>query len=250
MEEKKITYKLTDTGHWMARCDHSTNVIELNEREFFKLSPMHQDYIWIHEHVHLLNNVYDESECNRITDEIFLSRAKDEADRRERVNFIIRSNDNSLSKNNFWSMLLVSLVGSLVGLGASTAKNAIANRNAGYYSLGEADQKRYVDNLLSEAFMASLLTDTQSAKDIFWQNLSSVIYRKKEQNFAAWYSNNTFIDEYIEKYENEYGFGFNDITPVNKLAHPQYQKAMRTYSVIAIVLALIVLALVLLKDKK
>ncbi len=246
MDEKKITYKLADTGHWMARCDHSTNVIELNRREFFKLSPMLQDYIWIHEHVHLLQDVYDEAECNRLTDEIFLSRAKDESDRKERVRFVARSNDDSLTKSNFWEVLL----GSLISMGGSVASQIIENRNAGYYSLGVDDRKRLVDSLLSEAFMASLLTDSQSAKDIFWQNLVGMVARKKEQDYSGWYDNNRFVDEYIEKYEAKYGFGFDDITPVNKMAHPQYQKMTRTLSIMAIALAVLVMALVLLKDKK
>ena len=104
MEEKQITYKLTDTGHWLARCDHSTNVIELNRRNFFKLSPMMRDYIWIHECVHLKYDVYDETECNRITDEIFISRAKNDSDRMERIKFVVSSHDSS--KSNFWTMLV------------------------------------------------------------------------------------------------------------------------------------------------
>ena len=242
--EKKITYRLTDTGHWMARCDHSSNVIELNRREFFRLSPMLQEYIWIHEHVHLLHDVYDEAECNIITDDIFVSRAKNEQERLERINFVVRSNDST--KSNFWTMLL----GSALSLGTSYLTSTIRNRNAGYYSLGFDDRKRLVDGLLLESFQESLLTDSQSAKDIFWEKLSPTIARKKEQTYAGWYQNNEFVDEYIEKYERQYGFGFDHILPANPMAHPQYQKMMKTFSIIAIALAIVVLALVLLKTKK
>lgn len=98
--EAKIEYRFADIGHWLARCDHSTNVIELNAVEFPKLSPLYRDYVWIHECVHLLYNVYDEEECNRITDEIFLSRAVSESDRRKRMSFIRASNERSATETD------------------------------------------------------------------------------------------------------------------------------------------------------
>lgn len=90
--EAQVKYRFADIGHWLARCDHSTNVIELHSVEFPKLSPLYKDYVWIHECVHLLYNVYDEAECNRITDEIFVQRAGSEADRQARMRFIQASN--------------------------------------------------------------------------------------------------------------------------------------------------------------
>ena len=87
-----IKYRFADIGHWLARCDHSTNEIELHAVEYPKLSPLYKDYVWIHECVHLLYNVYDEEECNRITDEIFMQRASSSSDRRARAAFIQASN--------------------------------------------------------------------------------------------------------------------------------------------------------------
>lgn len=244
MEERQITYKLTDTGHWLARCDHSTNVIELNRRNFFKLSPMMQDYIWIHECVHLKHDVYDEAECNRITDGIFISRAKNDSDRLERIKFVVNSHDST--KSNFWTML----AGTLLSLGTSVATTAIANGKAGYYSLDVDARKTFVDGLLAEAFKASLLTDTQSVKNIFWDNMKPNIAKSREQVYSGWRKNNTFVDEYIEKYEQMYNFGFDEITPINKKAHPEYQKMMKTIGAVALVLAVIVLIVVLIKTKK
>lgn len=244
MEEKQITYKLTDTGHWLARCDHSANVIELNRRNFFRLSPMMQDYIWIHECVHLKYDVYDETECNRITDEIFISRAKNDSDRLERIKFVANSHETGTS--NFWA----TLVGSLLSIGATVVSGTIANNNAGYYSLDADARRTYVDTLLAEAFKASLLTDTQSAKDIFWANLKPNIAKNKEQVYSGWRKNNGFVDEYISKYEQMYNFGFDEITPINKKAHPEYQKKMKTIGAVAMVLAVIVLTIVLIKTKK
>ncbi len=92
MEKTQITYRFTDIGHWIARCNHDTDVIEINGDEFRKLSPLFQDYVWIHEHVHLLVNEYNEAQCNKITDEIFISRASSQEDLAQRKKFIERSN--------------------------------------------------------------------------------------------------------------------------------------------------------------
>ena len=95
---QKITYQYADTGHWLARCNHTTGVIELNSREFNSLSPLMKDYIWVHECVHLLSEVRNESETNRISDEIFVSRARNERDRKRREEFIAAANDHSFTR--------------------------------------------------------------------------------------------------------------------------------------------------------
>lgn len=92
MEKTQITYRFTDIGHWIARCNHDTDVIEINGDEFRKLSPLFQDYVWIHEHVHLLVNEYNEAQCNKMTDEIFISRASSQEDLAQRKKFVERSN--------------------------------------------------------------------------------------------------------------------------------------------------------------
>lgn len=98
MESQKITYQFADTGHWLARCNHQTNVIELNAREWDSLSPMMKDYVWVHECVHLLSDVRDEAECNSITDEIFVSRASNVKDRQARMDFVAAANDQSFTR--------------------------------------------------------------------------------------------------------------------------------------------------------
>lgn len=228
MANRKITYKLTDTGHWMARCDHSSRVIELNKSEFFKLSPLLQDYIWVHEHVHLLYDVRDEAQCNLITDRIFISRAKDEKERAERIEMVAQSNKDSL---NFWA----ALVGTVLSAGTSIAGSIWGGRNAGYYSLSDGDKQIYVNQLLDESFKESLLTDVQSAQEIFWTKLSPNVHRNKENTYKSWASNNKFVDEMITRYENKYMVGFDEVTPVNYLAHP-------TFRIAVIAVALIVAA--------
>ena len=98
MEIQKITYQYAEIGHWLARCNHQTKVIELNAREFNSLSPLLKDYIWVHECVHLLSDVRDETECNRMTDQIFISRAKNDRERNERQDFVNSANDKSFTR--------------------------------------------------------------------------------------------------------------------------------------------------------
>lgn len=245
MDKKQITYKLADTGHWLARCDHESKVIELNRRDFFELSPMMQDYIWIHEYVHLKYGIYDEAECNSVTDRIFISRAENEKDKISRIKFVASSHDSV--KSNFWSVV----VSNLISLGTTVASSVWGGRNSGYYSLSDHEQFTYVDNLLSEAFKASLLTDKQSAKDIFWSYISPNIGRAKEKtSFNAWLGNNMFARTLIAQYETQWGFGFDELTPIDEKRHPSYQKTMGIVSILAVVIALIILVIVLKKTKK
>lgn len=93
-----MTYQFADTGHWLARCNHQTRVIELSAREYDRLSPLMKDYVWVHECVHLLADVTDEAACNRISDEIFISRAGNARDRQKRVDFVAAANDQSFAR--------------------------------------------------------------------------------------------------------------------------------------------------------
>lgn len=98
MGSRQITYQFAETGHWLARCNHNTNVVELNAREYASLSPMMKDYVWVHECVHLIADVRNESECNRISDEIFISRAKSKRELSERTEFVNAANDQSFTR--------------------------------------------------------------------------------------------------------------------------------------------------------
>ena len=85
-------------GHWLARCNHNTKLVELNAREYASLSPMMQDYVWVHECVHLIADVRNETDCNRLSDEIFISRAKNSRDRQSRIDFVNAANDQSFTR--------------------------------------------------------------------------------------------------------------------------------------------------------
>ena len=96
--EEKIKYQFANMGHWLARCNHQTNVIELNANEWDRLSPLMKDYVWIHECVHLLADETSESDTNAMSDEIFISRARSERDRKRRVAFVAAANDQSFTR--------------------------------------------------------------------------------------------------------------------------------------------------------
>ena len=98
MEKQKITYQYADIGHWLARCNHQTNVIELNANEWDSLSPLMKDYIWVHECVHLLTDSPDEQTCNSISDAIFLNRSRNARDRQQRLDFVTAANDLSFTR--------------------------------------------------------------------------------------------------------------------------------------------------------
>ena len=98
MEKQKITYQYADIGHWLARCNHKTYVIELNANEWDSLSPLMKDYIWVHECVHLLTDITDEQACNSISDAIFLSRSRNARDRQQRLDFVTAANDLSFTR--------------------------------------------------------------------------------------------------------------------------------------------------------
>lgn len=98
MEKQKITYQYADIGHWLARCNHLTNVIELNANEWDSLSPLMKDYIWVHECVHLLTDITDEQACNSISDAIFLNRSRNARDRQQRLDFVTAANDLSFTR--------------------------------------------------------------------------------------------------------------------------------------------------------
>ena len=98
MEKQKITYQYADIGHWLARCNHQTHVIELNANEWDSLSPLMKDYVWVHECVHLLTDVRDEAVCNSISDAIFLTRSRNARDRQQRLDFVTAANDQSFTR--------------------------------------------------------------------------------------------------------------------------------------------------------
>ena len=132
MEVKQIHSKFTDTGHWLARCNHDTGLIELNKRDFPRVSPMMQDYIWVHEYVHLLYDIHDENQTNAIADKIFISRAKNDSEKEQREAFV--RNSSGMAMSGIAVTAIVGLVTTAVSLGIKAYTIfGKAKEGTGYY---------------------------------------------------------------------------------------------------------------------
>lgn len=116
--EKEMTYRFADTGHWLARCNHQSRVIELNSSEWGSLSPLMREYVWVHECVHLLCDLRSEAECNRITDEVFVSRARNTVDKAARERFVAAANNQNFNTRPTpeWAMIVLALLSAAVFL--------------------------------------------------------------------------------------------------------------------------------------
>ena len=237
METKEIKYQFTDTGHWLARCNHQTNVIELNRREFPRLSPMMRDYVWCHEYAHLLYDVYDENECNRIADAIFLSRATTPEEKRRRREFIANSEGSVYSGIAVTTILTAASLA--VDLGIKAYKIFNTAKDTGYYSLTATERGELLTGLIDASFKEAS-SGGKSAKQIFWGYISQC--PGVESGYDAFISNpeNYQARSYIAKCAAKYGFGFDTVLPVDWLAKPWVRIGL-------VALAVLVLAIVIIK---
>lgn len=240
MVMKKITYRFADTGHWLARCCHATNVIELNRREFPRLSPMMRDFTWVHENVHLRYGVYDESECNRLTAAIFISRAKTPEERRERVRFI--RNSEGMAYSGIAVSAVVSLAAAAVSLGVKVYNYYQTAKESGYYALSASERYELLSGLIKYSFEQAK-KGGQSARQIFWAYIQQVPGVGTSYDAFIGDQANHLARSYIARCEAEYGFKFDQVLPVDWLATPVVK-----YSVIA--LAVVAAVLVFLKLRK
>lgn len=208
MEASKIKVVFSDTGHWLARCDHDSGVIELNRRDFPRLSPMMQDYILVHEYVHLLYDEYDERRCNEITDGIFISRAGDDAEREARRRFVNSSSDDG-TQSHFPVAAALLIASTVIGVGSKIAAAQIKNsQKYGYYGMKKTEQRELVTRLMNTAFAESANTNASSAKDIFWDYMSQC--GTGDASYTEWARRNTFVTGIIRQCEQDYGFGFEE----------------------------------------
>lgn len=240
MEKIKVIW--SDTGHWLARCNHQTRVIELNRRDFPRLSPMMQDYVFCHEYIHLLCNEYDENRCNEITDGVFVSRAKDERERIRRTEFLKKS---AGSASHFDPLSLAAVITSGLGVifnvGGSVASNIIAkNKKTGYYAMTTKERRELVTELMASAFAESANTNKASAKDIFWGYISQC--ETGDADYSAWARKNSFVQRIIKDNESSFGFGFEDTKTVNLMNYSGVK--------LAVVAAIIAAAVLIIKAAK
>lgn len=231
--EKVITYKFTDTGHWIARCNHQTNVIELNRREYPRLSPMMRDYTWIHEYVHLAYDVYDENECNRIADKIFIARAKTEKERRERQEFV--ANSGGLARSGIAVSAIIGLATTAISLGMKIYDYYQTAKESGYYALNSQERYELVSGLIKASFEEAK-QGGRSAQQIFWSYIVQV--EGVGSSYDAFINDqaNHLARSYIAKCEAEYGFKFDQVLPTDWLAKPAVKYSLVILAVAAVVL--------------
>lgn len=241
MEIAKIHTQYADTGHWMARANHDTGLIELNRRDFPRLSPMTRDYIWVHEWVHLIYNIYDEAQCNEIADKIFVSRAKTDAERCEREEFVKDSYGTPYS-SGIAVTAVVGIVSTVISLGIKAYKIFGQAKSEGYYALNSNDRYSLLSNLINASFEAAK-EGGKSAKQIFWSYIAQC--PGVEPTYDEFINNqaNHIARSYIAKCEVKYGFKFDTVLPVD-----WWSKPIVKYSLIA--LAVVATVLVFMKLKK
>lgn len=234
-----IHSKYADIGHWLARCNHDTGLIELNRRDFPRLSAMMRDYVWVHEYVHLLYDVYNEDQCNAIADRIFVNRAKTANERIERVNFVNASAGQAIS--GIAVTAIISIVGTVVGLGVKGYQlYQKAKDNTGYYGLSSGDRYLLAKGLIKASFEAAPKYG-MSPKELFWGLQSQCA--GVETSYEAWLSNNDFANGLIAEFEDAYGRQF-DVAIQPSLWSNKY---IKTLAIILVLVAVVLVAMKLLK---
>lgn len=235
MEINKIHSQFTDTGHWLARCNHDTGLIELNRRDYPRLSPMMQDYIWVHEYVHLLYNLYDEAQTNAIADKIFISRAKTPAERIEREAFVQNSGGEPMS--GIAITAIVGIATTVISLGVKAYQVfGQAKEGSGYYGLSSGDRYLLVRDLVSASFVAAKNSGV-SPQAVFWSQMSQCA--GVESDYSAWLANNSFAKGIIAEYEKAYGRRFDVAAPVSYWSKPVVKYSLAALAIIAAVLIFI-----------
>lgn len=204
MEAAKIHSRYADTGHWLARCNHDTGLIELNRRNFPRLDALMKDYIWVHEYTHLLYDIYDEAECNAIADKIFIDRAKNAADREAREAFV-RDSRGAAEVSGIAVTAIIGLVTTAVSLGVKGYQlYKKTQSDASFYALPEGDRFLLAKELMKAAFEAAPGSGL-SAKDIFWGLMSQC---SGDADYNAWLAHNSFANGLVADYEKAYGCSF------------------------------------------
>lgn len=226
-----------DLGPVVARADHQRNAIEVNAAIFYKMPPMVQEWVLCHEVCHLAYGERDEARTNQLAAGLYLGRAADEADRARRADFLayLAGKDYDYSNEPITATAVIGLVTGVVTLG-STVFGVIKSRNAGWYSWDDAEKRRNLDVLLTNAFEGSRRTNTESAADIFWQTFQA--YAPKDGSLDRFLSrsSNAWVKGVIAKYEASYGFGFAEVTPIDWLSFPAVKIGLALAAALAVFL--------------
>lgn len=212
--QEKIMIREADLGPVIARADHQDGAIEVNSAIFYKLPPMVQEFVLCHEVCHLQYGERDEDRTNALATQLFLSRATGAGDRARREKFVSYMDGRDYS-NFAWEMLIAPVV----SLGM-TVYGIIQNSNAGWYSWSTAVQRANLNTMLATAFEQSRRQSQQSAAELFWEQMMP--YTNKDNSLDDFLnrSKNSWVKSVIREYENKYGFGFREVTPIDPTAFP------------------------------
>lgn len=218
MADGKIIVRVRpDLGPVLARADHRDNAIEVNGKVFYQLPPMVQEFVLCHEVCHLTHGEWDEQRTQQLAARLFMDRAKGDADRDERQRFLSYLDGHDTS--NITVAAILAAASGVLSLGTSIW-GIIKNRNAGWYSWDDATQRSNLNAMLTEAFEGSRKTNQRSAADLLWEQLS--VYTNKDDSLNDFLSrsDNAWVRPVIGKYETAYGFGLEEVTPIDLTAFP------------------------------
>ena len=199
-----------------------------------------QEFVLCHEVCHLVYKEWDEKRANRLACELFLDRAKSAEDFAERKQFVSNLEANGMSDFAITAAvtataagiaaaaglsagelagIIISSITAVAGI-ATTIYSIVAARNVGWYSWNKTTQQTWLDTALQTSFEAARRSSNRSAKDFFWAQLSPVT--NKDESVEEWMNRNanSWVGPVITKYEKRYGFGFDEVRPIDLTAYP------------------------------
>lgn len=221
--ERIVVRDVDDLGPVIARADHLENAIELNRKVFYSLPPLTQEFVLCHEVCHLRHNEWDENRTNELAADMFVQRATSDEDRAARKQFLAYLDGGTGQYSNVDP---VSIAGTIVGIVtavvslAVTITSIVKTRNAGWYSFDSATQSSTLKQMLTYAFEQARASGSHSAAEYFWQQMSQFTNKDDTLNEFLDRKSNAWVRSVIVKYEKDYGFGFDEVTPVDLTAYP------------------------------
>lgn len=224
-----------DLGPVIARADHQDRAIEVNRKLFYRLTPEVQEFVLCHEVCHLKYDEHDEAATNRLAAQLYLSRATSDADRARREKFLAYLAGAEGDYSNWWQAVIAA-VPAAFSLGY-TIYGVIKESNAGWYSWDKTTQQANLKTMLTQAFEESRKSSERSAADILWYDIL-YNYDNKDNSLDRFLkrSQNAWVKDEIAKFEKKYGFGINDVTPIDPMAFPAVKIAIGALAGVAVFL--------------
>ena len=212
---QEVIVRECDLGPVVARADHRDGAIEVNESFFYKLPPMVQEFVLCHEVCHLKYAEWDEDRTNQLATQLFLERSKNDADRKQRTEFLSYLEKGGGYSNFAWA----ALIPAVFSLGY-TLYGIIKESNSGWYSWDQATKENNLKVMLTQSFEQSRKSNTNSASDFFWQMMYNYTQKDDDLDEFLSRSQNAWVKNTIKQYEKKYGFGFTEVTPIDITAYP------------------------------